>query len=121
MTQPDPGLPRYPAAMVNITNRCNLRCRHCFVYREGNPNRPAEEMETATMVKKLAELQQRHGIMAMLWMGGEPLLRPDVLREGVKIFQQNNITTNGTQVPAANPVMMRPISRPLASCAVPIT
>lgn len=32
----------------------------------------------------------------MLWMGGEPLLRPDVLREGVKIFKQNTITTNGT-------------------------
>ena len=22
---------RYPAAMVNVTNRCNLSCAHCFV------------------------------------------------------------------------------------------
>ena len=28
----------YPSAMVNITNRCNLECEHCFVYRDGNLN-----------------------------------------------------------------------------------
>lgn len=87
---------QYPAAMVNITNRCNLRCRHCFVFREGNPNDPHDEMDTQTMLRKLEELQKRHGIHTMLWMGGEPLLRPDVLREGVKFFARNHITTNGT-------------------------
>ena len=34
----------YPGAMVNITNRCNLKCEHCFVYRDGNPNEAAGEM-----------------------------------------------------------------------------
>ncbi len=53
-------------------------------------------MDTATMLKKLAELQQKHSIDTMLWMGGEPLLRPDVLEEGVKLFSRNTITTNGT-------------------------
>jgi MoaA/NifB/PqqE/SkfB family radical SAM enzyme len=96
MTQPDPGFSRYPAAMVNITNRCSLRCRHCFVYRDGNPNDPRREMDSATMVRKLKELQQRHQILAMLWMGGEPLLRPEVLREGTRLFARNNVTTNGT-------------------------
>jgi len=86
---------QYPAAMVNITNRCNLRCRHCFVFREENPNDPHDEMDTQTMLGKLEELQKRHGIHTMLWMGGEPLLRPDVLREGVKLFARNHITTNG--------------------------
>ena len=32
----------------------------------------------------------------MLWMGGEPLLRKDVLKLGMKLFPQNVITTNGT-------------------------
>jgi len=87
---------QYPAAMVNITNRCTLRCKHCFIYRDGNPNDPRGEMDSATMVRKLSELQKRHGIQTMLWMGGEPLLRPDVLQEGAKLFAQNNVTTNGT-------------------------
>jgi sulfatase maturation enzyme AslB (radical SAM superfamily) len=87
---------QYPAAMVNITNKCTLRCKHCFVFREGNPNDPKAEMDTSTMVRKLSELQRRHGIQTMLWMGGEPLLRPDVLTEGAKVFSNNTITTNGT-------------------------
>ncbi|MBU2645268.1 radical SAM protein [bacterium] len=86
----------FPAAMVNITNKCTLKCRHCFVFREANPNSPQNEMETGEMLDKLAALQEKHGIMTMLWMGGEPLLRPDVLREGVRLFQKNTITTNGT-------------------------
>ncbi len=86
----------YPAAMVNITNKCNLRCRHCFVFREGNPVDRENEMDTTTMLETLKGLQQKHYIHTMLWMGGEPLLRPDVLREGIKLFKKNHITTNGT-------------------------
>jgi len=86
----------YPAAMVNVTNKCTLRCKHCFVFREENPNTPGNEMDSATVIETLRRLQKRYGILTMLWMGGEPLLRPDVLREGVKLFVSNNITTNGT-------------------------
>ena len=84
MNQAEDSFRQYPAAMVNITNRCTLRCKHCFVYRDGNPNDQKEEMDTPTMLENLAGLKRRHGIRAMLWMGGEPLLRPDVLQDGVK-------------------------------------
>lgn len=87
---------QYPAAMVNITNKCTLRCKHCFVYRDENPNNPRSEMDTPTMLRKLSDLQKAYGIQLMLWMGGEPLLRPDVLREGAGIFSSNTVTTNGT-------------------------
>ncbi len=86
----------YPAAMVNITNKCTLHCKHCFVMRDANPNDPKGEMDSETMIAKLAELQKRHQIGTMVWMGGEPMLRPDVLREGVKLFARNHVTTNGT-------------------------
>ena len=87
----------FPAAMVNITNRCNLKCRHCFIYSDANPNSPKGEMSDAAMLYQLATLQKKFGILKMLWMGGEPLLRPGVLREGVKLFAANTITTNGTR------------------------
>jgi sulfatase maturation enzyme AslB (radical SAM superfamily) len=90
----------YPAAMVNITNRCNLACAHCFIYRAGNPNEaPAsvrDEMSDAAVLETLVRLRDRHGIVHMLWMGGEPLLRRRLLAEGVKLFPRNTITTNGT-------------------------
>ena len=86
----------FPISMVNITNKCNLRCKHCFVFREGNPNRPKTEMDDDTMLQQLKSLQKEHQIQNMLWMGGEPLLRPDVLRKGIDFFKENTITTNGT-------------------------
>ena len=86
----------FPAAMVNITNRCTLRCRHCFVFRQGNPNDPKDEMDDETMLTKLAQIQQERGIEHMLWMGGEPLLRPEILRRGSGLFKTNTVTTNGT-------------------------
>jgi MoaA/NifB/PqqE/SkfB family radical SAM enzyme len=90
----------FPVAMVNVTNRCTLRCRHCFVYRDGNPNeRPkhlADEMDTPTMLETLERLRDKHQIHTMVWMGGEPLLRKDVLRKGIKLFEENTIVTNAT-------------------------
>ena len=91
---------RYPAAMVNITNHCNLACKHCFIFRDGNPNEQAPsiraEMSDATMLETLAGLRDRHGIASMLWMGGEPLLRRKLLRQGLRLFPRNIIITNGT-------------------------
>jgi MoaA/NifB/PqqE/SkfB family radical SAM enzyme len=103
MNQIENPFHQYVAAMVNITNRCTLRCKHCFIYRDGNPNDPKDEMDTPVMLEKLAELKRRHGIQAMLWMGGEPLLRPDVLQDGVKLFSRNIVTTNGTLAPIELP------------------
>ena len=87
---------QYPAALINVTNKCTLRCKHCFVFRDSNPNDPSGEMDDATALKKIAERKERHGIETMLWMGGEPLLKPNVLHEGTKMFSRNIVTTNGT-------------------------
>lgn len=89
----------YPAAIVNITNRCNLSCAHCFVFRGDNPNEavsPRLEPSDDDMLATLRELRDRHGIGHMLWMGGEPLLRPRLLRAGVALFDHSTVTTNGT-------------------------
>ena len=91
---------RYPSAMVNVTNHCNLSCRHCFIFREGNPNEVPlsirDEMADDAMLLTLKELRDRHGIKSMMWMGGEPMLRNKLLRKGIKLFKSNTITTNGT-------------------------
>ncbi len=96
MANEETGPRLFPAAMLNVTNRCNLRCRHCFVFREGNPNDRRGEMSDEALLAKIAELKERHGIEIMLWMGGEPLLKPEVLRQGTRLFQRNHVTTNGT-------------------------
>lgn len=91
---------RYPTVTVNVTNHCNLACRHCFVFRDGNPNlAPAsikDEMDDATMLDTLRQLRDRHAIETALWMGGEPLLKPALLRAAVALFRRNIVVTNGT-------------------------
>jgi Fe-coproporphyrin III synthase len=90
----------YWLATVNITNHCNLTCKHCFIYRDGNPNAAPEsiraEMCDANIIETLIGLRDRHGIKFMLWMGGEPLLKRRLLTTGVRLFSRNTITTNGT-------------------------
>jgi sulfatase maturation enzyme AslB (radical SAM superfamily) len=88
--------PQYPGAMVNVTNRCNLRCQHCFVFRDGNPNELEGEMKPERVLSELERLRDRHGIRNMLWMGGEPMLRWRMLEKGLALFERNTITTNGT-------------------------
>ena len=88
--------PQYGGAMVNVTNQCNLECKHCFVFRDGNPNDPAGEMSPERVLSELRRLRDRHGLRRMLWMGGEPMLRWRMIEKGLPLFQHNTITTNGT-------------------------
>ncbi len=88
--------PQYVSAMVNVTNRCNLACEHCFVFRDGNPNSAEGEMSPERVLAELQRLRDRHGIRRMLWMGGEPMIRWRMLEKGLKLFELNTITTNGT-------------------------
>jgi MoaA/NifB/PqqE/SkfB family radical SAM enzyme len=93
----------YSTVVVNVTERCNLRCVHCFVYRDANPGSPErrrarEEPSDDEILAALTVLRERHGIRAALWMGGEPLLRGSLLRRGARLFARNTVTTNGTLV-----------------------
>jgi MoaA/NifB/PqqE/SkfB family radical SAM enzyme len=91
---------RYSSVVVNVTNRCNLSCAHCFVFRDANPNAPAararDEPAEADVLALLERLRDRHGLAHALWMGGEPLLRRPLVERGLALFRRNTITTNGT-------------------------
>ncbi len=86
----------YPAALVNVTNVCNLSCTHCFVFRADNPNRPKDKMDDATMLEQLRILRDRHHIKSMLFMGGEPMIRKNLVLQAMPMFEHGSIVTNGT-------------------------
>ena len=83
---------------LQLTHRCNLRCRHCYL----GPPRPEElALEDALAITREFAA---HGGMRLLISGGEPLLYP-ALREfiaetkGLKL--RRVLLTNGTLLTAA--------------------
>ncbi|NLK52936.1 MAG: putative heme d1 biosynthesis radical SAM protein NirJ2 [Syntrophomonadaceae bacterium] len=59
----------------NTTNQCNMFCEHC--YRDAGA-RAEEELDTAEG-KRLIEQIARAGFKIMIFSGGEPLMRPDIV------------------------------------------
>lgn len=59
----------------NATNQCNMYCAHC--YRDAGQK--AEEELNTLEAKKLLEEIARAGFKIMIFSGGEPLMRPDIV------------------------------------------
>lgn len=78
-----------------ITNKCNLRCKHCFFWKE--INKKTDEL-TLNEIRKIAKSIKSLPILSLT--GGEPFLRSDI-SDIVKIFNENTnlnaivIPTNG--------------------------
>jgi SynChlorMet cassette radical SAM/SPASM protein ScmE len=60
---------------IEITARCNLRCRYCYFF--DNPAVSYDDLPTAEWLSFFAELG-RCAVMQVTLAGGEPLLRPDL-------------------------------------------
>ena len=81
----------------NTTNACNMYCAHC--YRDAGC-RAEEELNTEEGKKLLSEIAKA-GFKIMIFSGGEPLMRPDIL-ELVKYASDLHMIpvfgTNGTLI-----------------------
>ena len=64
---------------VELTRRCPLSCRHCYLPETRGRSGPAGELDTAQWEKILGQLAEAGGLY-LVFTGGEPLLRPDLAR-----------------------------------------
>jgi len=78
-------------AAIDITNRCNLKCSHCYWWKEERP----EELNDEEMIAFMKKLR-RSGVQAVILYGGEPLMRPNICEAATRIFNFTHIFTNGT-------------------------
>ncbi|MBW2030174.1 MAG: radical SAM protein [Deltaproteobacteria bacterium] len=87
------GMPPGSLGGIDVTYRCNLRCRHCYFIKQNH----REELSTEQWLV-LFEQWKKEGFPFMIcgWIGGEPLLRKDLVGQGRKYFKSNVIFTNGT-------------------------
>lgn len=89
---------RRPIVVWNITRRCNLSCKHCYSDSE-NKSYPGEL--SLEQVKLTLEDLKQFGVPAVLFSGGEPLIRPDlfdVVSYAKSLGLKYVLSTNGTLI-----------------------
>lgn len=81
---------------LQITNRCNLKCNHCFA---NGGTSFSNELSTTEVISLLYELKNAGTEMVTL-TGGEPLVVKDkalaAIREGVRLGFKMHLNTNAT-------------------------
>jgi Fe-coproporphyrin III synthase len=87
------GFPDKAVVSIDVTNKCNIRCKHCYFFAYEQD----KELKPDQWLAKLEELK-RDGFpfRSATWVGGEPLLRKDLIEIGRKYFMFNIVVTNGT-------------------------
>ncbi len=88
---------RQASVILEVTTRCNLRCRYCYNVWNGR-DYPRGELDTPSMRRLVSRICGQTGCDLLTFTGGEPLLRGDLeelvrhaRKEGVGV----NLITNG--------------------------
>ncbi len=98
---PKSAAERHPIVVWNITRTCNLRCVHCYSdsYAKSYPGE-LTNAEAKVVLDDIAAFK----VPAVLFSGGEPLVRPDLLdliscavSKGLRV----TLSTNGTLIDEA--------------------
>lgn len=78
---------------VDITCRCNLQCKHCYFTGQGY----TRELTDAAWVAFFESLKDTaFPFYQCSWVGGEPLLRRDLIERLMPYFKSNMVATNGS-------------------------
>lgn len=82
------------AASFDVTNKCNLACRHCYLR---DTDLEGSNLNSDGRLEKLREIRKTNPqLQHMTFVGGEPLLEKPFLRKAVNLFPFSWIVTNGT-------------------------
>jgi MoaA/NifB/PqqE/SkfB family radical SAM enzyme len=74
--RPSPARPGTPDDLLFfVTNKCNLRCQHCFYIEE--LDRPTRALDAATVARIVDSLTR--DLRSVSFTGGEPFLCPDLV------------------------------------------
>ncbi|MEW6136619.1 MAG: 12,18-didecarboxysiroheme deacetylase [Thermodesulfobacteriota bacterium] len=87
-----------PVIVWNVTRRCNLKCVHCYSRSEDIGYKDELPFDEA---RALIDDLARFGSPVILFSGGEPLLRTDILdliRYAVTTGRRAVVSTNGTLI-----------------------
>lgn len=90
-----------PVVVWNVTRRCNLKCVHCYAHAKDQAS--AGELSTREGKRILDDLAE-FGAPVVLFSGGEPLMRADLVELAAYTVDKGMravISTNGTLITPA--------------------
>jgi 12,18-didecarboxysiroheme deacetylase len=86
-----------PVVVWNVTSKCNLTCTHCYASVGQNCGKDLSTADALRVIDDLAAF----GVPVLLFSGGEPFVRPDILTlarhatsKGLRVV----FSTNGTLI-----------------------
>ncbi len=83
-----------PSILIELTNRCNLSCKHCLDGRHGGEGGDLK-ME---IIEKILQSARAHGFDDLSFTGGEPTLHPrfiEILTMAYEAGYKFGFVTNG--------------------------
>ena len=98
-----------PVVVWNMTQRCNLKCVHCYAHAK---NIPFDNELSTEEGKVLLDDLAAFGVPVVLFSGGEPLMRedmPELAEYAVQKGMRAVISTNGTLITAEKAKILKEI------------
>ena len=86
----------------DITSKCNLFCEHCYWRKSCNPEK---ELSDGEWNKIFLDFHKK-GVKSVMLTGGEPSMRPEVIRSAYQIFNNLTVVSNGT-IPIPEDIQVR--------------
>ncbi|MBR8842411.1 radical SAM protein [Pseudoalteromonas sp. JC3] len=90
-------MPPYRKALIQITEKCNLKCAHCFV----SARKYGDTIPYVDIKNKILPQLIKSNVISVSLTGGEPMIHPEI-NKIIKLFIENNIKvtlcTNGTLI-----------------------
>ncbi|MDG6910085.1 MAG: hypothetical protein JRN08_06920, partial [Nitrososphaerota archaeon] len=80
---------------LDVTNRCNLTCAHCYYYAKPYEQDNLTDEEWVGFVRDHL-LKEHPSVKMATYVGGEPMLRAGLIERLRRFFPFNWIVTNGT-------------------------
>ena len=71
------------STQIEVTQSCNLLCRHCYNYWRGESSSTPSTLDREHLFQTLEELD-RYKIFRVTFTGGEPLLHKDLVIEAIR-------------------------------------
>jgi len=98
-----------PVVVWNCTKTCNLSCRHCYA---GSDNQRYQGELSTTEAYRMIDDLAAFKVPVLLFSGGEPLMRPDILDLAAYTVDRGiraTFSTNGTLITKKTAARMKEI------------